>query len=104
MVPEAKDKAAQEISYDSALKYDSAIDAISKGTSDGLMVVLNISAVLIVFVALVALVNVMLSGFVVFGEPLTVERILGVLLTPLAWLIGVDAREAGQAGWLLGSS
>nr|WP_314436360.1 nucleoside transporter C-terminal domain-containing protein [uncultured Brevundimonas sp.] len=102
IVPETDKEAAQAISYDSALKYDSAIDAISKGTSDGLMVVLNISAVLIVFVALVALVNVMLSGFVVFGEPLTVERILGVLFSPLAWLAGVDAREAGQAGKLLG--
>lgn len=102
IVPETNKEAVQAISYDSALKYDSAIDAISKGTSDGLMVVLNISAVLIVFVALVALVNVMLSGFVVFGEPLTVERILGVLFTPLAWLAGVDAKEAGQAGRLLG--
>lgn len=46
------------------------------------MVVLNISAVLIVFVALVALVNIMLGGLIVFGEPLTVERILGVLFTP----------------------
>ncbi|QYC10747.1 NupC/NupG family nucleoside CNT transporter [Brevundimonas nasdae] len=102
IVPETDKQAVQKISYDSALKYDSAIDAISKGTSDGLMVVLNISAVLIVFVALVALVNVMLSGFVVFGEPLTVERILGVVFTPLAWLAGVDAKEAGQAGKLLG--
>lgn len=102
IVPETDKQAVQKISYDSALKYDSAIDAISKGMSDGLMVVLNISAVLIVFVALVALVNVMLSGFVVFGEPLTVERILGVVFTPLAWLAGVDAKEAGQAGKLLG--
>ena len=102
IVPEPNKEAAQAISYDSALKYDSAIDAISKGTSDGLMVVLNISAVLIVFVALVALVNVMLSGLVVFGEPLTVERMLGVLFTPLAWLTGVEASEAGKAGWLLG--
>ena len=102
IVPETDKQAVQKISYDSALKYDSAIDAISKGTSDGLMVVLNISAVLIVFVALVALVNVMLSGFVVYGEPLTVERILGVVFTPLAWLAGVDAKEAGQAGKLLG--
>ena len=102
IIPEKPGEGGAVADYDSALKYDSAIDAIAKGTSDGLMVVMNISAVLIVFVALVALVNVMLGGFIVFGEPLTVERILGVLLTPLAWLIGVDAREAGQAGWLLG--
>ena len=66
------------------------------------MVVLNISAVLIVFVALVALVNVMLGGFVVFDAPLTVERMLGWIFAPVAWLIGVEWKDADVAGWLLG--
>ena len=60
---------------------DSSIDAIVKGTADGLMVVLNISAVLIVFVALVALINIMVGGFWLFGEPVTVERLLGYART-----------------------
>ncbi len=102
IIPEKEGMGGAVADYDSALKYDSAIDAIVKGTSDGLMVVLNISAVLIVFVALVALVNVMLGGFVVFDAPLTVERMLGWIFTPIAWLIGVEWKDADVAGWLLG--
>lgn len=102
LIPEKPDVLAQGADYDSGLKYDSAIDAIVKGTADGLMVVLNISAVLIVFVALVALVNIMIGGLVVAGDPLTLERMLGWLFMPVAWLIGVPWEEAGKAGWLLG--
>jgi CNT family concentrative nucleoside transporter len=102
IIPEQPGMGGAVADYSSALKYDSAIDAIVKGTADGLMVVLNISAVLIVFVALVALVNVMLGGFVVLGEPLTVERMLGVIFAPVAWLIGVEWKDADVAGWLLG--
>ncbi len=102
LIPEQPGQGGAVADYNSALKYDSAIDAIVKGTADGLMVVLNISAVLIVFVALVALANVMLGGFVIGGEALTVERILGVLFAPVAWLTGVEWAEASKAGWLLG--
>jgi CNT family concentrative nucleoside transporter len=102
IIPEKPGEGGAVADYGSALKYDSAIDAIVKGTADGLMVVLNISAVLIVFVALVALVNIMLGGFWLFGDHITVERLLGWIFMPLAWLIGVDWSEAGKAGWLLG--
>ena len=102
IIPEKPGEGGAVADYDSALKYDSAIDAIAKGTSDGLMVVMNISAVLIVFVALVALVNFMIGGIVVFGAPLTLERGLGWLFMPVAWLTGVEWSEAGKAGWLLG--
>ncbi len=102
MVPETPGEGGAHADYDSALKYDSAVDAIVKGTADGLMVVLNISAVLIVFVALVALANVMLGGFWLFGDVVTVERVLGWLFMPVAWLTGVEWSEAGRAGWLLG--
>jgi len=102
LIPEKPGQGGAVADYNSALKYDSAIDAIVKGTSDGLMVVLNISAVLIVFVALVALANVMLGGIVIGGEALTVERILGVVFAPVAWLTGVEWAEASKAGWLLG--
>ena len=102
IVPEKTGEGGAAADYGSALKYDSSIDAIVKGTADGLMVVLNISAVLIVFVALVALVNIMVGGFWLFGEPVTVERLLGYAFTPVAWLTGVEGAEAGKAGWLLG--
>ena len=102
MVPESPGEGGAHADYDSALKYDSAVDAIVKGTADGLMVVLNISAVLIVFVALVALANLVLGGFWLFGDVVTVERLLGWLFMPVAWLTGVEWSEAGRAGWLLG--
>jgi len=102
IVPEKKGQGGAFADYGSALKYDSSIDAIVKGTSDGLMVVLNISAILIVFVALVALANVMLGGFWLFGEPVTVERLLGYAFAPVAWLTGVEWADAQVAGRLLG--
>jgi CNT family concentrative nucleoside transporter len=102
MIPETAGEGGASADYASALKYDSAIDAIVKGTADGLMVVLNISAVLIVFVALMALVNVMLGGFWLFDGPVTIERLLGWVFMPVAWLSGVEWAESGKAGWLLG--
>ena len=102
IVPEKAGQGGAFADYGSALKYDSAIDAIVKGTSDGLMVVLNISAILIVFVALVALANVMLGGFWLFGDPVTIERLLGYAFAPVAWLTGVEWADAQVAGRLLG--
>jgi len=103
MIPEQKGAEGAVVDYTSLLKYDSAIDAISKGVADGLMVVLNVSAVLIVFVALVAIGNGILGVFPdVAGAPLTIERILGVVFAPLAWSLGIDWAESGKAGYLLG--
>lgn len=103
MVPEAEGVTGSETDFGSDLTYDSSVDAISRGIVDGLQVVLNVSATLIVAVGLVALVNVILGAFpAVNGAPLTVERMLGVLMMPLAWSMGIPWRESGQAGLLLG--
>ncbi len=103
MVPEKPGIGGAYATYDSQLRYDSSVDAISRGTTDGLSVVLNITATLIVFVGLVALTNLILGAFPdVAGAPLTVERMLGVLFTPLAWSLGIPWSEAGDAGLLLG--
>ena len=81
-----------------------SIDAITRGTVDGLGLLLNIIALLIVLVALVTLANLMLESLPSFnGRALTLQRMLGVLLAPLAWLVGVPWSEAGTAGALLGS-
>jgi CNT family concentrative nucleoside transporter len=83
--------------------YESSIDALIKGTTDGLQIALNVGATLIVFVAMVAMVNGILGMFPqVQGAPLSVERILGVIFAPLAWSIGVPWRDAPTAGSLLG--
>ena len=82
---------------------DSAIGAISRGATEGLQLLLNIVAMLIVFVALVALLNALLGLLPdVAGAALSAERILGLLFAPLAWLTGVPWAEAATAGQLLG--
>ena len=82
----------------------SSMDAITKGTLDGLQLLLNIIALLVVLISLVTLANLMLEAMpVVDGRPITLQRVLGVLLAPLAWLIGVPWSEAAAAGALLGT-
>ena len=87
-----------------AVEYSSSMDAIAKGTEDGLRLYLGVVAMLLVMVALVALVNIMISGLPeIGGAPLTVERIFGWLFFPLVWLYGIPAAEAADAGALLGT-
>jgi len=87
----------------SSYEASSAMDALAKGTWDGLKLLVNIVAILIVFVALVKLVNIGLGQMPdVMGAPITLERVLGVLLSPVVWLIGVPWSEAGTAGSLMG--
>ena len=82
---------------------DSAMAALTRGTTDGLQLLLGIIAMLIVVVALVTLVNTGLKWLPdVGGAPLSAERMLGVVFAPLAWAVGVPWSEAGAAGQLLG--
>ena len=84
-------------------RYDSSTDAVIRGIGDGLQVALNVGASLIVFVALVSLSDRILALLpLVAGQPVTVERALGVVFTPLAWAIGAPAAQAAAAGRLLG--
>lgn len=87
-----------------AQQASSSMDAITTGTLDGLDLLLNIIALLIVLVALVMLANFMLEALPAFnGRPITLQRMLGILLSPLAWLVGVPWSEAPAAGALLGT-
>ena len=72
---------------------------MAKGTEDGLKIYLQILAMLIVIISLMALTNLVLAHCPhLGGAPLTLERILGLLFAPLAWLLGVPWREAGTGG------
>lgn len=87
-----------------AQQASSSMDAITKGTLDGLGLLLNIVALLVVLVALVTLANLMLEALpAIGGAPVTLQRLLGVVMAPLAWLIGVPWAEAPAAGALLGT-
>ena len=86
-----------------SVHYRSTMDAMARGTEDGLRLYLQIIAMLIVTTALVALANVILAALPpVAGAPLTVERMLGWLFSPFVWLLGVPWQEAGTAGGLMG--
>jgi CNT family concentrative nucleoside transporter len=81
----------------------SAMEAVTTGTLQGVQLLLNITAMLIVMIALVHLVNLGL-GLIpdVAGAPMTLQRMLGWLLAPLAWLMGIPWADAVPAGQLLG--
>ena len=104
IIPEIKEaKVNEEIEM---VKDDSAnvVDAASKGAIDGLGLVLNIAAILLAFVALIALVNGvigMVGGW--FGiTNLSLQSILGYIFAPVAVIIGVPMKEAVVAGSLIG--
>jgi CNT family concentrative nucleoside transporter len=80
------------------------MDAVVKGTMDGLHLLLNIVAMLLVMVALVHLAN-LLIGLLpnVAGQPLTLQRILGFVMAPVVWLFGIPWAEAQTAGQLMGT-
>ena len=82
--------------------YEGSMDAITRGTSDGLNIWLNIIAIIIVAIALVALLNGMISFIEIGGAPLTMERFAGWVFAPIAWLMGVPWSEATEVGTLLG--
>jgi CNT family concentrative nucleoside transporter len=82
----------------------SSMDAVTRGTFDGLNLLLGIMAMLIVLIALVALANLVLGLAPAWGgEPLTLQRMLGWVMAPLVWLAGVPWQEAGTAGALMGT-
>jgi CNT family concentrative nucleoside transporter len=82
----------------------SNMDAITRGTVQGVELVINITAMLIVMVALVSLVNMMLGLLPgVEDAPLTLQRLLGWLLAPVAWLMGLPWEQAMRGGSLLGT-
>ena len=85
-------------------KYINFIDAAATGAMNGLQMVGAIGAMLLAFIALIAMVNGMLEagGAWVGIEQLTLERVLGGLLQPLAWALGIPWDEAQLAGSLIG--
>jgi concentrative nucleoside transporter, CNT family len=82
---------------------NSTMDAIVKGTGAGLELLLNITAMLIVFVALVYLANSILGLLPdALGAPLTLQRVLGWIMAPVCWLMGIPWSQAVTAGGLMG--
>lgn len=83
---------------------DSSLEAAVSGTFDGVKLVVSVAATLVVAITLVSLVNQLLDLLPAVGEEaLSLQRILGWAMAPLAWLLGVPWSEAGLAGELMGT-
>jgi CNT family concentrative nucleoside transporter len=79
------------------------IDAAGRGTGEGLQLALNVGAMLISFLALIALVNAILHHVPFGGAPLSLERMFGWVFAPVAWAMGVRWADAALVGNLLGT-
>ncbi|MBL8832588.1 MAG: nucleoside:proton symporter [Rhodospirillales bacterium] len=104
MVPDAADARTQGELGPLEPVAQGTMDAIVKGTVAGLELLLNIVALLIVLIALVALANATLGLLPpIFGAALTLERMLGWVMAPVCWLMGIPWAEAPTAGALMGA-
>jgi CNT family concentrative nucleoside transporter len=103
MVPDPKSQHTGGRLDDVKQTASSAMDAIVQGTGAGLELLLNIVAMLIVFVALVYLANAVLGLLPDFlGSPVTLQRALGWVMAPVCWLMGIPWSQAVTAGGLMG--
>ena len=104
MVPETGDRHTGGALIDPQMHASSTMDAIVKGTTAGLELLLNIIAMLIVLVALVYLANALLSLLPnAGGGAITLQRMLGYVMAPVCWLMGLPWSQAVTAGSLMGT-
>jgi len=103
MVPEVRKQATQAPDANPEPLAAGTMDAIVKGAAVGLELLLNICAMLIVLIALVHLVNAMLGLLPdIAAAPVTLERLLGYVMAPICWLMGIPWAQAVEAGALMG--
>jgi CNT family concentrative nucleoside transporter len=103
MVPETSDKRTGGSLEDPDMHASSTMDAIAKGTTAGLELLLNIIAMLLVLVALVYLANAILGLLPeIGGAKISLQRLLGLLMAPVCWLMGLPWPQAVTAGSLMG--
>jgi concentrative nucleoside transporter, CNT family len=110
LVPETEQaktagKVIMSAEEEQAEEKENLLGAIARGTTDGLYLALNIAAMLISFLALIALADGILGGIHhwISWFPQSLEKIFGTLFAPVAWVIGVPWRDCGFVGTLLGT-
>ena len=112
MIPGEKITSVSEMSEE-GLSYSSTVDAITTGTTFGVRLVVNVGAMLIALISLVALVNLLIDwsddtvrglvGIAEAEQELSLQRLMGWVMAPLAWTMGVEWVDATAAGGLLGT-
>jgi CNT family concentrative nucleoside transporter len=106
LVPETEyPLTAGRVQMPEAQKESNVLGAIARGTVDGLHLALNVGAMLIVFLALLALLNALMGWVHIYIHwfPYSLQQILGWIFAPVAWLIGVSWHDASTIGNLLGT-
>lgn len=108
MVPETEVPVTADgakLSDEEHAKAANILDAAAEGTTDGLKLYLNVVAMLIAFVSLVGLINWGLSheALAFGGAPMTLQRLLGYVFAPIAWMMGVEWADCVNFGSLLGT-
>ena len=114
LVPETEKPLAADSKAIETAEFDpqesNVLDAVAKGTSDGLRLAINVAAMLISFLAIIALINGILGGVHNFLAgygfrwfPAQIQTVLGVIFAPVAWLIGVPWHDCLAIGNLLGT-
>ena len=83
-------------------KDDNGLEALARGSSEGLKLAANIAAMLVAFVAFIALLNYLLKFIIINDTPLSIELLLGYLFMPLAWMMGAPWAESQSLGSLMG--
>ena len=103
MLPETEQRTTSGLLDDAGTIASSTMDAIVKGTVAGLELLFNIVALILVLVALVYLVNAMLGVLpAINGEAISLQRMLGYLMAPVCWLMGLPWDQALAGGRLMG--
>lgn len=101
MVPQTEKPTQSSTKID--VDYHSSVDAVAQGGINAMQMMINITALLVSFIALVFLTNMILAQLPsVGGEALSLERILGWVMAPVCWLMGIPWAEAKAAGSLMG--
>ena len=106
-VPKTAGRVVMSEEETEAEKSENLLGAIARGTTDGLHLALNIAAMLIAFLALIALANTIMGGIHnalhISWFPSSLQQIFGALFAPVAWLIGIPWRDCSAIGSLLGT-
>ena len=110
LVPETEQaktagKVVMSVEEEEAEKKENLIGAIARGTTDGLHLALNIAAMLISFLALIALIDGIFGGIHhhIVWFPESLEKVLGTIFAPIAWLIGIPRQDCSTIGSFLGT-
>lgn len=112
IVPETEDISSKNEANIEGDKSENVFDAVANGTFDGLKLSLNVAAMIIVFLSIIALFNIFLHDIIgeytkindniAYSNGLSLEYIFGVIASPFAWLMGIDWNDAVLCGQLIG--